>query len=408
MKKLLLLIPTVAMILATGCAKEKEEEDEEETCPPFSSEIYGDKEHPLTVAKLQANVKANVEAAEAQFSCYPFYVEAYVDQNAGYDSSYNTWNTFYLKDDITKKGDGFKVQRATSPGLALGDTLCMGDKILIHGYAEYYSGSYSFFPKDGEAPEIEECTRGKGKFSVQATSDITYSIEGEDPIKTQYPNMTKLIMTATTSKTNFSVIVKSNGANLTPREDGKYVLYVRGDTAINISSEYSGPREAVPAGTYPITITPANTGLGKAKGTSDTVTPFALVPDDEANEHFYKRVLGTWNKYCYNNPNYANEIAFDKTNGQVIFNAEIGVFTNVKIEYFSGRASDARVFKDGSTKDTMKAKGVQDTDPSHTTYQNCVVYNYDVSDANTNVINIKSGTSGEHQIYQITLTVVVA
>lgn len=410
-KKLFLLVPTITMLLAgmTACGqKNKDDEEDEEQIPPFDSAIYGTEESPLTVAQLIANVPSAVPQVEAEFSYYVFHVEAYVVRNTAFNSSYSTWDTFYIKDSLTtqdatsdlrKDALAFKVQRAASDQLALGDTLCRGDKVLLSGFAEYFSGVYSLFPKNDSNPEIKKCTRGTGNVTVtKSSSDITYSFESGE-LNNPYDNMTKLVMTATTSKgENYEVFAKVNGANISKNNQGKYDIYVKGDTSIVLTTEWTGPRSNVPAGTYTVSFTPANTGLSTMDAKMSITTYYALKADTDSDH--YKRAYAVFGEGVYNNPNYDNEVY---VNGAILFGTEVGKITEVKVDYYASEGG--RVYNGDSQASGNKVNG-EVTQDSSIGGNLGVVYKYTLGSDQTQ-FTLAAGTS-YFNFYKVKFTVVVS
>ena len=404
-KKILMLIPTLALIAvgSVGC-NNKDEEDDEEVCE-YDAATYGTEEAPLTVAQLQTNVAKVVQAEEGYFSCFQFHVKAKMDNNSSLDVTHGTWNTFYLKDTVGAQGNGFKVQRATSETLSLGDMICQGDEVQMSGYAEYYAGGYSFFPKDDIAPSIYKCNRGSSTFQIETpTADITYSIEGESEIKSSYPNMTKLVLTATTSKPGFGVIVKNNGAVVKANGEGKFEIYIKGNTKLTLKSDWAGDRIDLPVGSHDFALTPENSELTKQAGTGDTTIDYSVVADDEGASKYYKRLHGKYNKYCYNNPTYANELMFEKGKGVALFTTDSGKITKVQIDYYSGE--NASVFLGESQASTDKVSSTENTTAPKTDSNFSKVYDYTLETPSAS-ITIAAGSSYACNFYKITFTIVV-
>lgn len=409
-KKLFLLVPTVTMLLAgvTACEKKSADEEEEEEIPQFDSKIYGTEESPLTVSQLIANVPSAVAQVEAEFSYYVFHVEAYVVRNTAFNSSYSTWDTFYIKDaltpqdatsDLRKDALAFKVQRAASDQLALGDTLCRGDKVLLSGFAEYFNGEYSLFPKNDANPEIKKCTRGTGNVTVtKSGSDIEYSFESGE-LQNPYDNMTKLVMTATTNKgANYGVFAKVNGATINKNAQGKFDIYVKGDTNIVLTTEWTGPRDNVPAGTYTVSITPSNTGLSTMDAKMEITTYYTLKADTESNH--YKRAYAVYGEGVRNNDRFENEVY---VNGAILFGTEVGKITEVKVDYYASEGG--RVYNGDSQASGNKVNGEATQDQSIGGNLG-VVYKYTLGSDQTQ-FTLAAGTS-YFNFYKVKFTVVVS
>ena len=332
-KKALLLLPFAALFAVTGCKNNKAADDEEEVevCPALDNRIYGTEDSPLTVSQLITNVSANVKAEDGKFSCYKFYVSGVSDATYGYDGGSSSYKNLFLKDSLTSR-QSFKVLNAITT-LSLNNTICVGDRVLLSGYVEYYSGGYSFYPNGNDQPEIISCQRATSTFSIEnnASSYITVTSSHQ----TQYSNMTEVTVTATNSRANYAIVASVNGAVINASSENTYKFYIKGNTVLSLDLEWAGDRQNVAAGTYTLKLTNANSKLPSEVGKSATNVKYSLVPDDPDHDTFYKQVSATWTKEVINYNMY-DEITFN-SGGKVTFNLPQGVVSKVEICTFRYR-----------------------------------------------------------------------
>lgn len=413
-KKIFLLLPIAALLLG-GCKQETsnkvigpDDDDDEEVIPPFDAAIYGTETSPLTVAQLSSACEANIAKEDQKFSYYPFYVQAYVDAATMWDSSYDQWATFYLKDSLSGSGNGFQVQRCVSPDLSLGTNLCKGDRVLVTGYTEYYQGRYSFFPKGSVKPEIVAATRGTSSFTIQNLSSGSVTIQ--ETFNTSYTNMSSLTMHATCNLANYGVIVKVNDAILNPNNDGSYTIVIKGDTVVKVSAEYNGPRADLPNGNYTIRFDHSNCQLGTTTTSNNNLVELDAIEDNPGASEYWKKVQFDCNGKVYKHPTEAyREVSF-ASGGKIVVTVPNGKITNIKVCFYQNKSLD--VYKGNSTAASAKVSFSEDSAHVKTPVEGFGDQSYlkiwDVPAADQGKVNTIVANSGACNIYYIEVLFTVA
>lgn len=411
-KKLWFILPLLCLSIS-GCKDNgrtlslEDEDEEEEEIPEFSEAIYGSEAHPLTVAQLITNIRNNTKQETGKFSYYAFTVAGYPNQTTPYSGG--QLGRFFIGDSADGKGTGVKVLNALSTKLGnMGGGICLGDKIVLKGYTEYYNGENTFYPKGSINPDVLSITRGTSTFSFTNSNPERITVDTQ--FESSYQNMTQVTFNASTTASNYNVEVVANGQVIHPKEDTtEYTIMIQTSTVVTVSLVWTGDRHALPADTYTERLSDSNIGLPVGAGVvGGTTINYSLVADDPEHEVFYEQVSGEYTVGVYINSTASfHEIDFLKS-GKIVYTAPRGKFTQVKIATYN-KADPIAAYYGGQTRDSYKLSAVDQYPSQEPGYEtkNCHLLTYDIpSDKQTNQFTVYATDS--ISIYYVEFTLVVA
>lgn len=342
MKKTLFLLPIAILALAgcTGGGTNPEPSPTPTPTPTPAKGDYGTADNPLTVAEWKVKVAELVPAEAEAFSEHPFYVVGIPDKNAAFPSgTYQQFDTFFLHDDVTDT-ESCKVQRAKKgESFDGGNKLYKNDTVVVRGYAEYYSGSYSLFPFDSDEEEgdvnVLSRTLGASPVTVEGCEHATFT-----PLAATAQNGSTLQLTAA-ADTGWVLTVKVNNAEVTKVGD-TYPINVEGDTAVVLSVTPDIVPEDLPAGTYDLQITLTNNGLTDDALASDTTVNVPVIADTATK--VYKKLTLAWPAGAKNKSNYSEfELPKDK---KLVVTTPTGNITKLTADMY--KSFDANVYAGSS------------------------------------------------------------
>lgn len=373
------------------------------TTGPKPGVNYGTAEAPLTVAQFQEEVEKDIGGIESTYSSARFYVKGINRTSIKYGTVKNFSDTVKVYDSM-HLFDGEKV--GTEEGLpvfrcirASGSTITTesifdGDEVVIHAYGEFYDGRYTLYPSNGGgAMDCEMLSYKVGSSKITFNSPEHCTVTG---IEESYVNGTNAEITVT-PESGYSVRNVFYKGVPVAETSGKYLLPVDGKAECNIVVVPNTlVEEDLPAGTYTLTVTKANSGLPLDTASSSALDVSYYLAE-ETSEHIYKPLVFKWSAGSGFNTAKYDEFTLKKGKTMTI-SAPNGKITDVSNDYYSSES--AKVYAGASTAGTLLTGTDGGKEGTH------AIKNYVVNDKDM-TYSVGSSASYTQSWYKLTLTVVV-